>query len=163
MAEETGIKPIAANRRAYHDYHILDKFEAGIALTGTEVKSLRVNGCSLVDGYAAIKNGEVWLLNVHVPPYQQGSFFSQHEARRDRKLLLHAREIKRVIAELQEKGLSLVPLRVYFKRGLVKVELGLGRGKKQYDKRATVKEREWKREQQRLLRGRPGSTRAVRG
>jgi len=152
MAEESGIKPIAANRRAYHDYHILDKFEAGVALTGTEVKSLRVNGCSLVDGYATIKKNEVWLLNVHVPPYQQGSFFSQHEARRDRKLLLHGREIKRVVTDLQEKGLSLVPLRVYFKRGLVKVELGLGRGKKQYDKREAIKQREARREVERVAR-----------
>ena len=151
-AEGGGEKLIAANRRAFHDYHILDRLEAGIVLTGTEVKSLRVNGCSLVDGYATVKNGEIWLMNVHVPPYQQGSFFSQHEARRDRKLLLHAREIARVAAELQEKGLSLVPLRVYFKRGVVKVEVGIGRGKKQYDKRAAIKQREARREVERVAR-----------
>ena len=151
-ADGAGEKLIAANRRAFHDYHILDRLEAGIVLTGTEVKSLRNNGCSLTDGYATIKNGEVWLLNVHVPPYQQGTFFSQHEARRDRKLLLHAREIARMTAELQEKGLSLVPLRVYFKRGVVKVEVGVGRGKKQYDKRAAIKQREARREVERVAR-----------
>jgi SsrA-binding protein len=151
-AEGGGEKLITANRRAFHDYHILDRLEAGIVLTGTEVKSLRVNGCSLVDGYATVKNGEIWLMNVHVPPYQQGTFFSQHEARRDRKLLLHAREIARVAAELQEKGLSLVPLRVYFKRGVVKVEVGIGRGKKQYDKRAAIKQREARREVERVAR-----------
>ena len=151
-AEGGGEKLITANRRAFHDYHILDRLEAGIVLTGTEVKSLRVNGCSLVDGYATVKNGEIWLMNVHVPPYQQGTFFSQHEARRDRKLLLHTREIARVAAELQEKGLSLVPLRVYFKRGVVKVEVGIGRGKKQYDKRAAIKEREARREVERVAR-----------
>jgi SsrA-binding protein len=151
-AEGGGEKLITANRRAFHDYHILDRLEAGIVLTGTEVKSLRANGCSLVDGYATVKNGEIWLMNVHVPPYQQGTFFSQHEARRDRKLLLHAREIARVAAELQEKGLSLVPLRVYFKRGVVKVEVGIGRGKKQYDKRAAIKQREARREVERVAR-----------
>jgi SsrA-binding protein len=151
-AEGGGEKLITANRRAFHDYHILDRLEAGVVLTGTEVKSLRVNGCSLVDGYATVKNGEIWLMNVHVPPYQQGTFFSQHEARRDRKLLLHAREIARVAAELQEKGLSLVPLRVYFKRGVVKVEVGIGRGKKQYDKRAAIKQREARREVERVAR-----------
>jgi len=151
-AEGGGEKLMTANRRAFHDYHILDRLEAGIVLTGTEVKSLRVNGCSLVDGYATVKNGEIWLMNVHVPPYQQGTFFSQHEARRDRKLLLHAREIARVAAELQEKGLSLVPLRVYFKRGVVKVEVGIGRGKKQYDKRAAIKQREARREVERVAR-----------
>jgi SsrA-binding protein len=151
-AEGGGEKLITANRRAFHDYHILDRLEAGIVLTGTEVKSLRVNGCSLVDGYATVKNGEIWLMNVHVPPYQQGTFFSQHEARRDRKLLLHAREIARVAAELQEKGLSIVPLRVYFKRGVVKVEVGIGRGKKQYDKRAAIKQREARREVERVAR-----------
>ncbi len=151
-AESGGEKLITANRRAFHDYHILDRLEAGIVLTGTEVKSLRANGCSLVDGYATVKGGEIWLMNVHVPPYRQGTFFSQHESRRDRKLLLHGREITRVAAELQEKGLSLVPLRVYFKRGIVKVDLGVGRGKKQYDKRAAIKQREARREVERVAR-----------
>lgn len=141
-----GVKPVASNRRATHDYAIADRFEAGVVLTGTEVKSLRANGCSLVDGFVRIRNGEAWLVNVQIPPYGHGTFFSQHEPRRDRKLLLHSREISRLIGKLQEKGLTLVPLRVYFKKGRAKVELGLGRGKTRYDKREAIKKREAQRE-----------------
>ena len=151
-AEGDGTKQIAGNRRAFYDYAIEDRFEAGVVLTGTEVKSLRANGCSLTDGYARLKGGEAWLVNVHIPPYGQGTFFSQHEPRRDRKLLLHARELKRLTGTLQEKGYALLPLRMYFKRGRVKVELGIGRGKRQYDKRESIKRKEAEREAQRFAR-----------
>ena len=146
MPKNDGVKPIASNRRAYHDYAIVDTFEAGVVLSGTEVKSMRVNGCSLVDGFVRIRNGEAWLANVQIPPYGQGTFFSQHEPRRDRKLLLHAREIRKLALSLQEKGLTLVPVRAYFRKGLVKVELGIGRGKTKYDKREAIKKREAQRE-----------------
>lgn len=147
-----GIKPIANNRRAFHDYAIGERTEAGLVLTGTEVKSLRANGCALADGYVRLRGREAWLVNVNIPPYEQGTFFSQHEPRRDRKLLLHARELKRLVGTLQEKGLTLVPLRMYFKRGLAKVELGLGRGKKHHDKRETIKQKEARREVARYAR-----------
>lgn len=151
MADD-GVKPIASNRRAFHEYAFVDKIEAGIVLTGTEVKSMRTNGCSLGDGFVRIRGGEAWLVNVHVPPYDRGTFFSQHEPNRDRKLLLHSKEIKRLIGTLQEKGLTLIPLRAYFKRGNVKVELGLGRGKKTHDKRQAIKAREARREIERVAR-----------
>ena len=148
-ADEGGTKLIASNRRARHDYKTM---EAGLVLTGTEVKSLRVNGCSLTDGYVRLKGSEAWLVNVQIPAYEQGTFFSQHEPRRDRKLLLHARELKRLVGTLQEKGFALLPLRLYFKRGRVKAELGLGRGKKHYDKRETIKKRDAQREVERYAR-----------
>ncbi|HZV79356.1 MAG TPA: SsrA-binding protein SmpB [Candidatus Binatus sp.] len=150
--EKSGEKLIASNRRAFHEFKFEDRMEAGLVLTGTEVKSLRANGASLVDGYVRLKGREAWLINVHIPPYGHGTFFSQHPERRDRKLLLHARELTRLVGQLQEKGLTLVPLRLYFKRGMVKAELGLGRGKKQYDKRETIKKREAEREAQRYAR-----------
>lgn len=149
---DDGIKPIASNRRAFHEYSFVDKIEAGVVLTGTEVKSMRQNGCTLGDGFVRLRGGEAWLVNVHIPPYDRGTFFSQHEPNRDRKLLLHSREIKRLIGTLQEKGLTLIPLRTYFKRGNVKVELGLGRGKKTHDKRQAIKEREARREIERVAR-----------
>jgi SsrA-binding protein len=149
---EGGCKTIASNRKAFHDYAIADRFEAGVVLTGTEVKSLRANGCSLVDGFVRLRGGEAWLVNVHIPPYEQGTFFSQHEARRDRKLLLHKQELTRLSGKLQEKGLTLLPLRVYFHRNRVKVEVGLARGKKLYDKREAIKEREVRRELERARR-----------
>jgi SsrA-binding protein len=147
-----GQKTIASNRKARHEYSIDDTYEAGLVLTGTEVKSLRAGGCSLVDGFVRIRNGEAWLINVHIPPYDQGTFFSQHEPRRDRKLLLHARELQRLAVKLQEKGLTLLPLRFYFRANRVKVELGLGRGKKLHDKREAIREREVKREIARAAR-----------
>jgi SsrA-binding protein len=147
-----GTKLIASNRRAFHDYAIQDTFEAGLALTGTEVKSLRENGCSLGDAFARLRGREAWLVNMHIPPYGRGTFFSQHEPRRDRKLLLHRREIDRLAGKLQEKGLTLLPLRLYFRRNHVKVELGLARGKKLYDKREAIKEREIRRELERARR-----------
>lgn len=148
----TGTKTIASNRKAFHEYKIQDTYEAGLVLTGTEVKSLRGQGCSLVDGFVRIKGGEAWLVNVHIPPYEQGTFFSQHEPRRDRKLLLHARELQRLFGKLQEKGLTLLPLRMYFRKNHVKVELGLGQGKKLHDKREAIKEREVRREIERATR-----------
>ena len=151
-AANEGIKPIANNRRAFHDYAISERTEAGLVLTGTEVKSLRANGCALTDGYVKLKGREAWLVNVNIPAYEQGTFFSQHEPRRDRKLLLHARELKGLVGTLQEKGLTLVPLRMYFKRGLAKVELGLGRGKKHHDKRETIRQKEAQREAARYAR-----------
>lgn len=151
MADD-GVKAIASNRRAFHEYAFVDKIEAGLVLTGTEVKSMRTNGCSLGDGFVRLRGGEAWLVNVHIPPYERGTFFSQHEPNRDRKLLLHGREIKRLAGTLQEKGLTLIPLRAYFKRGIVKVELGLGRGKKTHDKRQAIKAREVRREIERVAR-----------
>lgn len=151
MAED-GIKPIATNRRAFHEYAIVDRFEAGLVLTGTEVKSLRTNGCTLGDGFVRLRGGEAWLVNVKITAYDRGTFFSQHEPNRDRKLLLHAREIKKLSGTLQEKGLTLVPLRAYFKGGRAKVELGLGRGKKAHDKREAIKQREVRRELERVVR-----------
>ena len=147
-----GTKTIASNRKAFHDFFIVDTNEAGLALTGTEVKSLRKNGCSLVDGFVRLRNGEAWLVNVHIPPYEQGTFFSQHDPRRDRKLLLHKKELDRLDGKLQEKGLTLLPLRIYFRRNRVKVEVGLARGKKLYDKREAIKKREVRRELERARR-----------
>lgn len=145
-------KVIAKNRRALHDYEILETFEAGIELTGTEVRSLRENNCQLTDCFALIRNGEVWLNNVHISPYANGSIFNPNPDRK-RKLLLHKKQIRYLDAKVAEKGLALVPLKLYFKEnGLVKVELALGRGKKLYDKRASMKERDTKREIDRALK-----------
>jgi SsrA-binding protein len=149
---DNGIKPISTNRKAFYEYAFVDKIEAGVVLTGTEVKSLRTNGCSMGDGYVRVRGGEAWLVNVRIPPYERGTFFSQHEPTRDRKLLMHARELQRLTGTLQEKGLTLIPLRAYFKRGFVKVELGLGRGKKTHDKREAIKERDVRREIERVAR-----------
>lgn len=149
---QAGTKTIASNRKAFHDYAIQDRNEAGVVLTGTEIKSLRKNGCSLRDGFVRLVGGEAWLVNVHIPPYEQGTFFSQHEPRRDRKLLFHKKELTRFAGKLQEKGLTLLPLRIYFRRNRVKVEVGLARGKKMYDKREAIKEREVRRELERARR-----------
>ncbi|WP_188942758.1 SsrA-binding protein SmpB [Nakamurella endophytica] len=141
----SGRSPIAANRKARHDYAILDTFEAGIALTGTEVKSLRAGRASLVDGFATISDDEVWLRNVHIAEYAEGTW-TNHAPRRARKLLLHRGEIDRLTARLRESGLALVPLSMYFLDGKVKVELALGRGKREYDKRQTLAKRDADRE-----------------
>jgi SsrA-binding protein len=154
MARERGRKVVAQNRKARHDYHIEDTFEAGLVLTGTEVKSLRAGRASLVDGYGEVRDGEVWLRNVHIPEYDQGTW-TNHEPRRPRKLLMHKGEISRLIGKTQERGLTLVPLSLYFKDGYAKVELALGRGKKTYDKRHALAERQAKREAERAMsRGR---------
>ncbi|MDH7487538.1 MAG: SsrA-binding protein SmpB [Anaerolineae bacterium] len=145
------IKTIATNRKAYHDYQILDSTEAGIVLTGTEIKSLRAGRVNLRDSYATVRDGEVWLINAHIAPYSHGQR-QNHEPRRDRKLLLHRQEINRLIGKVQEKGWTMVPLRIYLKDGRAKVELALVRGKKQYDKRKAVAERDYDREMQRAVK-----------
>src|SRR3954451_22581668 len=145
-----GRKFIAQNRKARHDYSVLDTFEAGVMLTGTEVKSLRAGRASLVDGFATIDDGEVFLRNVHIPEYEQGSW-TNHEPRRVRKLLLHKEEIQRLIGKTKEGGLTLVPLSIYFSEGKVKVELALARGKRSYDKRQDLARRDADREVARAL------------
>ena len=129
------IKPISTNKEAYHNYHILETFEAGIQLTGTEVKSARAGRVNLKDAYALVRDGEAWLLNAHISPYSHGNR-QNHEPTRDRRLLLHKKEIIRLQSKVQEKGLTLVPTKLYFKGNLIKCELGIARGKKLYDKRA---------------------------
>jgi len=141
---------VAQNKKARHDYHIDDVYEAGMVLTGTEVKSLRAGRASLVDGYAVVKDGEMWLHNVHIPEYTEGTW-NNHEPRRPRKLLLRRDEIKRLIGKTQEQGFTLVPLSLYFKDGYAKVEIALARGKKNYDKRQALAEKQAKRDAQRVL------------
>ena len=148
-----GIKIVSENRKARHDYHIHETFEAGIVLTGTEVKSLRAGKANLKDSYARIENGEVFLQQMHISPYDQGNRFN-HEPLRPRKLLLHRQEINRLLGKTREKGFSLVPLKVYFARGKAKVELALASGKKLYDKRQDLAERDAKRDMERALRDR---------
>ena len=145
-----GTRTLASNRKAYHDYFIEDTFEAGIVLTGTEIKSVRAGQVNLRDSYATIKDGELWLMNTHIAAYRGGSYFN-HDPRRDRKLLMHRREINRLAGKVQEKGLTLIPLRIYLKNNLAKVEIGLARGKKQYDKRATLREKDSRREVERAI------------
>ena len=142
---------VATNRQAGYRYSFLDKFEAGLVLTGTEVKSLRGGKAQLKDGYAAIQNGEVWLHNVHIPPYGPAAR-DNHEPERDRRLLAHRRQIDRLSAQIKEKGLTLVPTRVYFNEGRAKVEIALAKGKDRFDKREAIKERELKREMERSFR-----------
>ena len=147
-------KVVAENRRARFDYAIEDVMEAGIALTGTEVKSLRFGEGSIAESYAEVKEGEVWLVNANVPEFSHGNRFN-HEPKRPRKLLLHAREINKLFGAVARQGMTLVPLSVYFNgRGRAKVELALARGKQTHDKRATIKERDWKRDKARLMRDR---------
>ncbi|WP_188191306.1 SsrA-binding protein SmpB [Nonomuraea sp. SYSU D8015] len=153
MPRETGRKVIAQNKRARHDYHVEDTFEAGLVLQGTEVKSLREGRASLVDGYATIDGNEAWLLNVHIPEYAQGTW-TNHAARRKRKLLLHRKEIDKLAAKTKEGGLTIVPLVLYFKDGRAKIEIGLARGKKDWDKRQSLAEQQAKREMARALRHR---------
>ncbi len=148
--KEQGRKVIVSNRKARHDYAILDTYEAGIVLTGTEVKSLRAGRASLTDAYGSVEDGEVWLRNVHIPEYTEGSW-TNHEPRRTRKLLLHRKEIERLIGKSRESGLSLVPLSMYFTDGKVKVEIALARGKRAYDKRADLAKRDADREVRRML------------
>jgi SsrA-binding protein len=147
---ESSVKVIATNRKARHDYLIEESFEAGMVLTGSEIKSIRAGQVNLRDSYATIRDGELWLLNAHITPYQQASY-QNHEPRRDRKLLAHRREINRLTGKLQEKGLTLVPLRLYLKDSRAKVELGLGKGKKSYDKRQALRERDDQRQIDRAL------------
>jgi SsrA-binding protein len=145
MAKERGQKVIASNRKARHDYSILDTYEAGIVLVGTEVKSLRLGRASLVDAFATVDDGEVWLRGLHIAEYALGTW-TNHEPRRTRKLLLHKGEILKLIGKTKESGLSLVPLSMYFKDGKVKVEIALAKGKKAYDKRQSLAKRDAERE-----------------
>jgi SsrA-binding protein len=145
VADEPQIRAIATNRRARHNYHIEETYEAGISLVGSEVKTLRGGKASLVDAYAVVRDGEIFLLGVHIPPYPQASM-QNHEPTRMRKLLMHKAEIRRLIGKMNEKGLTLVPLRLYFKGNKVKAELALAKGKRDYDKRQSIAEREAKRE-----------------
>jgi SsrA-binding protein len=154
VPREKGRKVIASNRKARHDYAILDTFEAGIALTGTEVKSLRAGRASLVDAFAQEKDGEIFLYGLHVPEYAQGTW-TNHEPRRTRKLLLNRYEIDRLIGKIRESGLTLVPLSMYFSDGWAKVEIALARGKRSYDKRQALAQRDAEREITRAL-GRRG-------
>ncbi len=140
-----GDKPIATNRKAWHDFEILETHEAGLVLKGTEVKSLREGQVNFKDSYASLANAEAWLVGCHIAPYHHGSD-ANHDADRTRKLLLHRREISRLIGKVAERGLTLVPLRLYFKNGRAKVELGLARGKKLHDKRQALRERDARRE-----------------
>ncbi len=146
-------QPIARNRRARHDYHILDRWEAGIVLTGTEVKALRNGKANLTDAYGVVNDGEVWLLNLHISPYEQGNQFN-HEPTRTRKLLLHKREIRKLIGSVEREGLTLIPLELYFSNGRAKVSLALGKGKKLHDKREDARKREDEREMARAMRPR---------
>ena len=150
MAKEQGRKLIASNKKARYEYAIEDTFEAGMMLTGTEVKSLRAGRASLIDGYAAIKDGEVWLHGVHIAEYTEGTW-NNHEPRRPRKLLLHGHEIDKLIQKTKEKGFTIVPLSLYFKDGKAKVEIGVARGKKIHDKRQALAERQATRETARAI------------
>lgn len=140
---------ITLNKKAYHDYEIFNKYEAGIVLTGTEIKTLRQQKGSIQDSYARVKNGEVWLINSNIPEYKYGTF-SNHEPLRDRKLLLHYSEIRKITTKLQDKGFTLIPLKLFFSGPYVKIELGLAKGKRSYDKRESIKKEEVKRQLKRI-------------
>ena len=144
-------RDVAVNRRAYHDYFVDEKYEAGVVLTGTEVKSLRAGRCNLRDGFVRIDGNEAWLENVHISPYAQGNLMN-HDPLRPRKLLLHHKQIATLIGKVRQKGYTLIPLRVYFSRNHAKVEVGLARGKREYDKREAIAERDAKREIARAMR-----------
>ena len=150
MPKEQGRKLIAQNKKARHDYLIEDTWEAGIVLTGTEVKALRAGRASLTDGFAMVSDGEVWLHNVHIPEYAQGTW-TNHAPRRVRKLLLHKEQIRKLIGKSKESGHTLIPLSLYFKDGKAKIELALAKGKKTHDKRASIAERDSQREMQRAM------------
>ncbi len=151
MAKETEEKNITVNRKARHEYAILQTYEAGIVLVGTEVKALRQGKANLVDSYANLKDGEVWLFGAHISVYEQGNI-NDHEPTRTRKLLLNKSEIKKLIGKVKEKGLTLIPLRLYFRNGKVKVELALAKGKKVYDKRESIAKRDMQRDQERNVK-----------
>jgi SsrA-binding protein len=141
-----GEKTVVSNRRAYHDYDILEKYEAGLKLTGAEVKSLRGGHGSLAEAYARVRGDEVWIEGMHIPPYEQAMDKHRYDPTRTRKLLLHRDEIRRLVGKTAERGLTLIPLRVYFTHGIAKMEVGLGRGRRQFEKRQAIAEREHKRE-----------------
>ena len=151
--KDTGRKLIANNKKAWHDYFIDETFECGIVLSGTEVKSLRQNGCSMKEAFVRVKNGEVFIYGMHIAPYEKGNIFNK-DPLRIRKLLMHKREITRLFTKTQEKGLALVPLEAYFLKGRVKIEIALARGKKLYDKRETLKQKASDRDNEREEKGR---------
>jgi SsrA-binding protein len=153
---------IVDNKKAYHDYFVEEKFEAGLALEGWEVKAIRAGRAQLKEAYVIVKNGEIVLIGAHVTPLPTASTHVRADPTRTRKLLLHRAEISRLIGKVERAGYTLTPLNLHFSKNRIKLDIGLARGKKQYDKRATLKEREWNREKQRLLRGRPGSSRSPR-
>lgn len=144
-------RPLAQNKKASHDYHILETIEAGMVLTGTEIKSIRASRINLKDSFAQIKNNQAWLMNVHISPYDQGNQFN-HDPLRNRKLLLHKKEIQQLAAKVANKGITLVPLKVYIKHGFAKVLIGVAQGKHDYDKRETIKRRDQEREIRRTLK-----------
>jgi len=148
-----GIKVIAENRKAFHDYFVEQRYEAGIILTGTEIKSIRAGKVNLKDSYADIQDGEVWINQMHISPYEQGNRFN-HDPLRKRKLLLHKAEIAKLAGKVQQQGMTLIPLKIYLKQGLAKIELGLCKGKKIYDKREDLAKRDAKRQMERELRER---------
>ena len=148
MAKKPGIKLIANNKKAYHDYFIEDTYEAGIELAGTEVKSMRMGKCSIKESFIQIEHGEVFVYGMHISPYEKGNIFNK-DPLRTRKLLLHQYEIRKIAAKIAEKGFTLVPLKVYFKGSLVKVEIGIAKGKKLYDKRQTIAKNDQRREAER--------------
>ncbi|HEY1325485.1 MAG TPA: SsrA-binding protein SmpB [Casimicrobiaceae bacterium] len=151
---------IVENRKAFHDYFIEERFEAGLALEGWEVKAVRAGRAHLTEAYVVVKNGELLLLGAHVSPLTTASTHVRADPTRTRKLLMHREEINRLVGKVERAGYTLTPLNLHFKNGRIKLEVGLAKGKKQHDKRATIREREWNREQQRLLRNRTGAQRA---
>jgi SsrA-binding protein len=153
VATDTGRQLVARNKRATHDYAISQTFEAGLVLSGTEVKALRSGRASLTDGYVTVRRGEAWLNGVHIGEYEKGTW-TNHEPRQPRKLLLHRREIRELTKATSEKGFTIVPMSLYFARGYAKVEIGVGRGKREYDKRQTLAERDARRETERAIRRR---------
>jgi SsrA-binding protein len=150
--KDDSYKIVSDNRQARFRYEILETYEAGIELRGTEVKSIREGRVNLRDGFALIRDGEAWLLNVHISPYQSSSLYFNHDPLRNRRLLLHRQEIRKLIGKVEQEGLTLVPLKMYLKRGFVKISLGLGKGKKLHDKRETLKERQDKRDMARAMK-----------
>jgi SsrA-binding protein len=163
VRELSGDMSIVDNRKAYHDYFIEEKFEAGVALEGWEVKAIRAGRAQIKEAYVVVKSGEIVLIGSHITPLVSASTHVTADPTRTRKLLLHRKEINRLVGQVERAGYTLVPLNMHFSKGQIKLDVGLAKGKKQYDKRATVKEREWNREQQRLMRNRTGSVRAARG
>ena len=153
---------IVDNRKAYHDYFVEEKFEAGLALDGWEVKAIRAGRAQLKEAYVVVKDGEIVLIGAHITPLTTASTHVRADPTRTRKLLLHRSEINRLVGQVERAGYTLVPLNLHYSKGRIKLDVGLAKGKKQYDKRATIKEREWNREQQRLLRNRTGAARTAR-
>jgi len=151
MKKKKGVQPVVENRKARHEYHIEETYEAGMVLVGTEVKSLRMGKGNLQDAYAVVKSGEVWVNNFHISPYEQGNQFN-HDPKRPKKLLLHKSEIRRLLSMQREKGFTLIPLKIFFKHGLAKVDLAVAVGKKLYDKRQDIAERDSKRDIERAIK-----------